>query len=161
MCVDYKGHIWAMLKKSYPLSRTNDILDQFLQANHITKKDLWKEYYHVKLDNESIPLTVFWERYGHFEFMIPPYVLTNAPASFTSTMNNIFREWLKSFASVHLDEILIYRKKFKEHVWHSQQVLPIPRKSFLNAKMSKCTFSSESFKCLGHVVSKNSLDVEG
>ena len=67
--------------------------------------------------------TAFRTRYGHFEFLVLSFGLTNAPASFMSMMNDIFSEYLDDFIIVYLDDILVFSKNMNEHVKHLEIVL--------------------------------------
>ena len=65
----------------------------------------------------------FRTRYGHFEFMVVPFGLTNAPATFMTLMHNIFHEFLDKFAIIYIDDILIYSKSMEEHEKHLELAL--------------------------------------
>ena len=67
--------------------------------------------------------TAFRTRYGHFEFMVVPFGLTNAPATFMTLMHDIFHEFLDKFAIIYIDDILIYSKSMEEHKKHLELAL--------------------------------------
>ena len=65
----------------------------------------------------------FRTRYGHFEFMVVPFGLTNAPTTFMTLMHDIFHEFLDKFAIIYIDDILIYSKSMEEHEKHLELAL--------------------------------------
>ena len=82
----------------------------------------------------------FRTRYGHYEFQVLPFGLTNAPAAFMDLMNRVFKPYLDRFVIVFIDDILIYSKSREEHEEHLRTVLQVLRRNRLYAKASKCEF---------------------
>jgi hypothetical protein len=82
------------------------------------KIDLRSGYHQLRIKEGDIPKTTFRTRFGHYEFVVVPFRLTNAPTLFMSLMNGIFRKYLDRFVQVFLDEILIYTKNEREHEEH-------------------------------------------
>ena len=107
-----------------------------------------------------MPKTAFRTRYGHYEFLVMSFGITNAPAAFISLMNGIFKPYLDLFVIVFIDDILIYSKSRKEHEEHLRIVLEVLREKRLYAKFSKCEFWLYSVSFLGHVVSKDGVMVD-
>ena len=160
MCVDYRALNKLTVKNSYPLPRIDDIFDQLKGAKFFSKIDLRSGYHQIRLDPDSVPLTAFRTRYGHFEFLVLPFGLTNAPASFMTLMNEIFREHLDVFVIVYLDDILIYSKTWNEHLEHIKIVLEILRKEKLFGKVSKCLFGVPQVEYLGHIIGQDGVSVD-
>ncbi|KAL4013445.1 hypothetical protein IC575_025615 [Cucumis melo] len=98
--------------------------------------------------------------YGHYEFIVMSFGLTNAPAVFMDLMNRVFREFLDTFVIVFIDDILIYSKTEAEHEKHLRMVLQTLRDNKLYAKFSKCEFWLKQVTFLGHVVSKAGVSVD-
>ena len=107
-----------------------------------------------------MPKTAFRTRYGHYEFVVMSFGLTNAPAAFMSLMNEIFKPYLDLFVIVFIDDILVYSKSKKEHEEHLRMVLEMLREKKLYAKFSKCEFWLDAVSFLGHVVSKEGVMVD-
>ena len=106
-----------------------------------------------------MPKTAFRTRYGHYEFLVMSFGLTNAPAAFMDLMNRVFRPFLDRFVIVFIDDILVYSKSEEEHVRHLRYVLQTLRDHQLYAKFSKCEFWLNEVAFLGHVVSKEGIQV--
>nr|GFD09178.1 putative reverse transcriptase domain-containing protein [Tanacetum cinerariifolium] len=106
---------------------------------------------------QDISKTAFRTRYGHYEFLVVPFGLTNAPTVFMDLMNQIFHEFLDKFVIVFIDDILVFSKSKKEHEDHLLTVLETLRQEKLYAKFSKCEFWLSSVAFLDHIVSAEGI----
>jgi len=111
------------VKNKYPLPRIDDLFDQLAGAAVFFKIDLRTGYHQLKIKREDIPKTAFRTRYGHYEFLVLPFGLTNAPAYFMDLMNRVFHAYLDKFVVVFIDDILVYSKSREEHADHLRIVL--------------------------------------
>ncbi|GJS59335.1 putative reverse transcriptase domain-containing protein [Tanacetum coccineum] len=108
-----------------------------LQGSSIYSKiDLRSGYHQLRVREEYIPKTAFRTRYGHYEFQVMSFGLTNAPAVFMDLMNQVCKPYLDKFVIVFIDDILIYSKSKKEHEEHLGQILKLLKKEELYAKYS-------------------------
>lgn len=160
MCVDYRALNQLTVKNCYPLPRLDDVFDKLRHARYFSKIDLRSGYHQIRLAPESVPLTAFRTKYGLFEFLVLPFGLTNAPATFMSLMNDVFRECLDKFTMVYLDDILIYSSTYNEHIEHIHKALSLLRENKLYAKRSKCEFAKTSVEYLGHIISDQGFSME-
>ena len=108
LCIDYRKLNKATVKNKYPLPRINDSFDQLRGDKVFSKIYLRSRYHQIRIKNEDISKTTFKTRYGHYEFTVVPFGLTNAPVVFMCLMNGVFRKYLDNFVIVFLDGILIY-----------------------------------------------------
>ncbi|KAL0553442.1 hypothetical protein IC582_007337 [Cucumis melo] len=99
-------------------------------------------------------------RYGHYEFIVMSFGLTNAPAVFMDLMNMVFKDFLDIFVIVFIDDILVYSKTEAEHEEHLHQILETLRVDKLYANFSKCEFWLKKVSFLGHVVSSEGVSVD-
>ncbi|XP_068483219.1 uncharacterized protein [Phaseolus vulgaris] len=114
----------------------------------------------IRPSAEDVQKTAFRSRYGHYEYVVMPFGVTNAPALFMDYMNRIFRPFLDKFVIVFIDDILIYSRTKGEHEEHLKTVLEILREKQLYAKFSKCEFWLKEVNFLGHVISIQGISVD-
>ncbi|GKF10517.1 putative reverse transcriptase domain-containing protein, partial [Tanacetum coccineum] len=122
--------------------------------------DLRSEYHQLRVHEDDSPKTGFRTRYGHFEFTIMPFDLTNAPTIFMDLMNRVCRPFLDKFVIVFIDDILIYSKTQEEHVEHLWLVLELLKNEKLYAKFSKCEFWLREVQFLRHVINCNGIHMD-
>ncbi|XP_059315494.1 uncharacterized mitochondrial protein AtMg00860-like [Lycium ferocissimum] len=97
---------------------------------------------------------------GHYQFLVMPFGLSNAPSTFQATMNSIFRPLLRRFVLLFFKDIMVYSMTWEHHLQHLTQVLQILREHKLVAKCSKCLFGQPQVDYLGHVISSKGLAVD-
>nr|GEZ40500.1 putative reverse transcriptase domain-containing protein [Tanacetum cinerariifolium] len=138
MCIDYRELNKLTVKNCYPLPRIDDLFDQLQGSSDYSKIDLRSGYHQLRVREEDILKTAFKTRYGHYEFQVMPFKLTNAPAVFMDLMNRVCNPYLDKFVIVFIDDILIYSKDEKEHEEHLKAILELLKKEELYAKFSMC-----------------------
>ncbi|XP_048134087.1 uncharacterized protein LOC125314874 [Rhodamnia argentea] len=160
LCIDYACLNRVTIKNKYPLPRIDDLFDQLQGASVFSKIDLRTGYHQLRIRKEDIPKTAFRTRYGHYEFTVMLFGLTNAPAAFMDLMNRVFKEYLDRFVIVFIDDILVYSRSYKDHEQHLRTILRTLRDHRLYAKFSKCEFWLTRVAFLGHVVSGEGISVD-
>ena len=123
LCVDYRQLNKITEKNKYLLSRIDGLFDQLQRAEYFSKIDLQSGYHHLRIRKEDILKMTFRTRYGHYEFLVLPFGLTNAPAAFMDLMNRVFKPYLDRFMIIFIDDILIYSKSQAEHEQHLRIIL--------------------------------------
>jgi hypothetical protein len=160
LCIDFRQLNKVTVKNKYPLPRIDDIFDQLKGARIFSKIDLRSGYHQVRIKDEDINKTTFRTRYGHYEFTMVSFGLTNAPDVFMCLMNGVFRDYLDKFVIVFLDDILVYSKSEEEHEQHLRMVLQVLKEHQLYAKLNKCSFYQRQIHYMGHIISEEGVVVD-
>ncbi|KAI3797402.1 hypothetical protein L1987_32659 [Smallanthus sonchifolius] len=160
MCIDYRELNKRTVKNKYPLPRIDDLFDQLQGASWFSKIDLRSGYHQLKVREEDVPKTAFRTRYGHYEFLVMSFGLTNAPATFMDLMNRICRPMLDRSVIVFIDDILVYSKNEGDHHCHLREVLEVLKQEKLYAKFSKCAFWHREVQFLGYVINTKGIMVD-
>lgn len=121
--VDYRALNRITKHNNAPIPRPNEMFDRLGQAQFFSKLDLKTGFHQIRIAIEDIEKTAFKTKYGHFEFLVMPMGLRNAPATFQALMNAIFRDCIDDFIVIYLDDILIFSDSRQDHLRHLRIVL--------------------------------------
>ena len=112
--------MFIISQNSYPLPLINDIIEKVKGVKYFTKLDLRSAYNLICIKEGDEYKTAFRTKYGHYEYLVMPFGLKNAPATFQTFINSVFRPYLEKSVILYLDDILIYFEDLEEH--HKQEV---------------------------------------
>ena len=118
------------------------MFDQLRGARVYSKINLCTRYHELRVREADIPKTAFRTRYGHFEFTVMPFRLTNVPAAFMDLMYKVFQPYLDQFVVVFVEDILIYSQSEKEHEDHLRIVLQALREHHCTTGLVRASFGS-------------------
>ena len=157
LCVDYRQLNKLTVMNKYLLPIIDDLFDQPKGASIFLKINLRFGYHQLRIKDFDVHKTAFRTRYGHYEFLVMSFGLTNAPVAFMDLMNRVFRPYVDQFVVVFIDDILVYSKDREIHDTHLRVVLETLRKEQLYAKLRKCEFWLNDVSFLGHIASKEGI----
>jgi hypothetical protein len=130
MCVDYKAFNKVTVKNRHPLPWIDYLFDQLLGAKMFNRIDLRSGYYQIKIAERDEEKIACHTKYGSYKFLVMPFGLINAPATFCTLMNNIFQECFDDFVVVYIDNILTLsqsRMRLTLSKWGLKSPLGLPK----------------------------------
>jgi hypothetical protein len=155
MCPNFRALNKLTIKDKFPIPITDDLVDEFHGAKFFTELNLRSRYHQIRMKETNISKIAFRTHEGHYEFLVMPFDLCNAPSTFQNLVNKIYKPFLSNFALVFFDDILNYSKAWESHIEHVDKFLQLLRDNQLFVKGSKCAFGALEVEYLGHIVNRN------
>ena len=158
--VDFRALNAITKKDRYPLPRIDDSFNILGGNFYFTSPDLQAGYWQVGVNPADIEKTAFTCLYGLFEFVVMPFGLCNAPATFQRAMDLVLAGEKWRTCLVYIDDILVFAPTFELHLERLAIVLSRMIKFGLKLKPSKCTFGQTSLAYLGHIITGAGIQVD-
>ncbi|GBG85561.1 hypothetical protein CBR_g40199 [Chara braunii] len=157
LCIDYRKLNAQTIKNAGPLPRIDDLLERLGGAKYFSKLDLKSEYHQIEIQPRDRYKTAFKTRYGHFEWIVITFGLTNTPATFQVAMTTEFRDLLDRTVLIYLDDILVYSRPLDEHLEHLRVVLERLRISKYKANPTSVSLPGESWSTWAITLHRNAF----
>jgi len=125
LCVDYKKLNSVTQPQPFYMPRVEEVLESVGRARVISKMDLAKGYYQVKVRDCDVGKTAFVCHRGHFEFTRMPFRVMNTPAIFQELMQQVFRDDA-GFCTSYMDDLVVFSGSWEDHIAHIRTVLGNP-----------------------------------
>ncbi|XP_076030465.1 uncharacterized protein LOC143018769 [Oratosquilla oratoria] len=155
LCVDYRRVNAVTEVDGYPLPRIDDVIDDVGSARWVTKLDLLKGYYQVRLTERSRAISAFVTPEGLYEFSVLPFGLRNAPATFQRLMNRLTAGM--DGVRCYLDDIVVFGDTWELHLSRLKSLFAVLAANNLTVNLAKSEFGHARVTFLGHVVGQNEV----
>jgi hypothetical protein len=126
--------------------------DRIRKARIFSKFDLREAYYKIKMKKDEEWKIAWGSRLKHYEQLVMPFGLINAPATCQALINDIFREYLDIFVFAYLDDILVYSENEEDYVKHMTLILETLEKADMELHPEKCIFHAKKIEFLGYIL---------
>ena len=140
----------------YDIPTKECLLGKIKDYTIFSKFDCKSGFWQVKIHQDSIHWTTFSCPEGHFEWLVMPFGLKNAPSIFQRKMDNIFRD-NDSFVAVYINDILVFRKNKKNHIGHFQIVLKKFEEHGIIISKSKMQLFQQTIEFLGVIMGNSKI----
>jgi Reverse transcriptase (RNA-dependent DNA polymerase) len=160
MCVDYRRLNEITVKNRYILPLIHEMQDRIRKAKFFTKLDLREAYYKIRIKEGEKWKTAWRSRLGHYEQLIIPFKLTNAPATCQTLINDILWEYLDIFVFAYLDDILIYLENEEDHIKQITLILQVLEKANMGLHPEKCVFHVKEIKFLDYILIQKGIKMD-
>ena len=144
----------ATILNNYPLPITDHVIERVAGKEAYSFLDGFLGYNQVSIKPEDQHKTSFATEWGIFAYRVMPFGLTNAPATFQRLMSHAFKEYIRDFLEVYMDDLCIHSKKRAEHAEHLKLIFEKCQKYRICVNLEKCVFMVRQGKILGHIIKK-------
>ena len=158
ICVNFRRVNSLTRQQPFFMPRVEEVIEGIGKARFISKLDLSKGFYQVRLTDGAMPKTAFTCHKGAYQFTRMPFGVKNAPACFQSLMQKVLAKETE-FATPYMDDVVIFSSSWEEHINHVGRVLESIRAAGLTVNPKKCSWGGRAVEFLGHFVGRGKMTV--
>ena len=158
VCVDYTDLNEACLKHSFPLPRTDQIVDLSVGHGMLSFLDTFSGYHQIPMHPSYTKKTTFITPHGLFCYNMMLFGLKNVEATYQRLVTKMFRPLLGNTIEVYIDDMLVKSKELPDHVEHLQEAFELLRAYGMKLNPSKCAFGVSEGRFLGFMVTQRGIE---
>ncbi|CAA0810386.1 Unknown protein, partial [Striga hermonthica] len=159
MCIDFRDLNKACPKDLYPLPRIDQLVDSTAGCELLSLMDASQGYHQIPLAREDWKRVSFVTSRGTYCYVVMPFGLKNAGATYQRLVDKIFKEQLGRNMEVYVDDMLVKSKDEIDHVNDLKETFMTLRKYGMKLNPAKCSFGVKSGKFLGYMVTRRGIEV--
>ncbi|MCO5552095.1 hypothetical protein L7F22_005605 [Adiantum nelumboides] len=160
VCVNLKKVNAATIRDNYPLPITDHVIERVASREAYSFLDGFSRYNQLAIKSEDQHKTAFATEWGIFAYRVMPFGLTNALATFQRLMSHAFKEYLKQFLEICMDDLCVHSLIRMDHIEHLTKIFEKCKLYRICLNLEKCVFMVRHGKILGHIVSKNGISTD-
>lgn len=158
-CLDFRKLNAISILDAYPIPRIGDLIECLGKANYISTLDMCKVYWQVPLNPAAKDLAAFRTPFGLLQFMVMPFGLHDAAATFQRLMDQVLRG-AEAYAAAYIDNVVIYSENWMDHLAHVADIFQRIQQTGLNLNPSKCSLGRKEVKYLGYVFGDGNIKLQ-
>jgi hypothetical protein len=160
LCVDFRNLNKSSLKDNYPLPKMDHVLEKVVRANRMSMINGFSGYNQIALNEHDKEKSTFTTPWGTFMYKKMPFGLMNTGATFQHAMDIAFIGERDKFVVIYLDDLTVFSKSNKDHMFHLKQTFEKFQKFGLSLNPKKSHFVMQKGKLLGHIVSQDGIKID-
>lgn len=158
-CVGYQKHNAITKRASYPIPRKDECINSLCKAAVRSTLDAYSGYWQTETEDKDMGKTAFSLHHKLYQVVAMPFGLCNAHGTFQRTMDVSLFSVKRQSALVYLDEIVTLSKTPKQHIEHTQEVLPLLNSAEATLILKKCSFFTYTIDFSGQIVRPRRLEL--
>ncbi|KAK8924215.1 hypothetical protein KSP39_PZI019127 [Platanthera zijinensis] len=157
MCVYFTRLNNAFPKDCYPLPRIDSLVDSAVGYSFMSFLDAFSSYHQIRMHTPDIPHTSFITNDGCYCYLVMPFRIKSAGATYQRMMDRIFKDQKGRNLEVYVDDLLIKSKTFSLHLHDLAETFSTLRKYNMKLNPLKCIFGARKGKFLGHLLTPEGI----